>query len=160
MPVPHVSLIKRHFSGTEEQKKGAKLSLLLLHAVANPPYDAPPSFGFNEKVRAATLQKCGSENFPRFLCQRCRELWRKILVKFSVLRFPGFGCARENFTNTSRQKRCGKRKISRKFHSAGAPLKSQGKKGKTLKKARKFLVTSKEKSKEIQKARKGRSGFF
>ena len=36
--------------------------------------------------------------FSVFLCQRCRELWREILVKFSVLHFPGFGCARENFT--------------------------------------------------------------
>ena len=55
-----------------------------------------------------------------FLCQRCREIWREILVKFSVLRFPGFGCATENFSKISRQKRCEKRKISRKFHSAGA----------------------------------------
>ena len=42
--------------------------------------------------------------FSVFLCQRCREIWREILVKFSVLRFPGFGCAAENFTNISRQK--------------------------------------------------------
>ena len=58
--------------------------------------------------------------FSVFLCQSCREIWREILVKFSVLRFPGFGCATENFTKISRQKRCEKRKISRKFHSAGA----------------------------------------
>ena len=58
--------------------------------------------------------------FSVFLCQRCREIWREILVKFSVLRFPEFGCARENFTKISRQKRCEKRKISGKFHSAGA----------------------------------------
>ena len=51
---------------------------------------------------------------------RCREIWREILVKFSALRFPRFGCATENFTKSSRQKRCGKRKISRKFHSAEA----------------------------------------
>ena len=44
--------------------------------------------------------------FSVFLCQRCSEIWREILVKFSVLRFPGFGCARENFTKISRQKRC------------------------------------------------------
>ena len=31
-----------------------------------------------------------------------------------------FGCPRENFTKTSRHKRCEKRKISHKFHSAGA----------------------------------------
>ena len=37
--------------------------------------------------------------FSVFLCQRCREIWREILVKFSVLRFPGFGCATENFTS-------------------------------------------------------------
>ena len=57
--------------------------------------------------------------FSVFLCQRCREIRREILVKFSVLRFPGFGCATENFTKISRQKRCEKRRISRKFHSAG-----------------------------------------
>ena len=57
-----------------------------------------------------------------FLCQRCRELWREILVKFSVLRFPRLGCATENFTKVSRQKRCEKRKISRKFHSAGGAV--------------------------------------
>ena len=44
----------------------------------------------------------------------------KFGVKFSALRFPRFGCAAENFTKISRQKRCEKRKISRKFHSAGA----------------------------------------
>ena len=44
----------------------------------------------------------------------------KLGVIFSVLRFPGFGCATENLTKISRQKRCGKRNISRKFHSAGA----------------------------------------
>ena len=60
--------------------------------------------------------------FYVFLCQRCREVWREILVKFSVLRFPGFGCATEKFTKISCQKRCEKRKISRKFHSAGAAL--------------------------------------
>ena len=49
-----------------------------------------------------------------FLCQRCREIWREILEKFSVLRFPGFGCARENFTKISRQKRCEK---NGKFHA-------------------------------------------
>ena len=54
--------------------------------------------------------------FSVFLC----EIWREILVKCSVLRFPGIGYARENFTEISRQKRCEKRKISRKLHSAGA----------------------------------------
>ena len=67
-----------------------------------PPFPLPPVF------RAATLQKCGSKFFSVFLCQRCREIWREILVKFSVLRFPGFGCARENFTKISRQKWCEK----------------------------------------------------
>ena len=46
--------------------------------------------------------------FSAFLCQRCREIWREILVKFSALRFPGFGRATENFTKISRQKRCEK----------------------------------------------------
>ena len=45
---------------------------------------------------------------------------------------------------------------SKDFLSAES-LKSLGKKGKTLKKARKFLATKK--SKEIKKARKGRSGL-
>ena len=58
--------------------------------------------------------------FSVFLCQRCREIWREILVQVSMLHFPGFGCPRENFTQTSRQKRCEKRMISRNFHSAGA----------------------------------------
>ena len=44
----------------------------------------------------------------------------KFGVKFSALRFPGFGFLTENFTKISRQKRCEKQKISRKFHSAGA----------------------------------------
>ena len=35
--------------------------------------------------------------FSVFLCQRCREIWREILVKISALRFPGFGCATETF---------------------------------------------------------------
>ena len=46
--------------------------------------------------------------FSVFLCQRCREIWREILVKFSALHFPRFGCAAENFTKISRQKRCEK----------------------------------------------------
>ena len=29
--------------------------------------------------------------FSVFLCQRCREIWREILVKCSVLRFQGLG---------------------------------------------------------------------
>ena len=42
--------------------------------------------------RAATLQKCGLKISSVFLCQRCRVIWREILVKFlRVLRFPGFG---------------------------------------------------------------------
>ena len=47
--------------------------------------------------------------FSVFCCQRCREIWREIWLKFSVQRFPGFGCARENFTKISRQKRCEKK---------------------------------------------------
>ena len=39
--------------------------------------------------------------FSVFRCQRCREIRREILVKFSVLPFPGFGCATENFTKIS-----------------------------------------------------------
>ena len=76
------------------------------------------------KSRSASEQlPCRSAEvkfFSVFLCQNCREIWREILVKFSALRFPEFGCATENFTIISRQKRYEKRKISRKFHSAGA----------------------------------------
>ena len=41
---------------------------------------APSGHGCpRQNIRAATLQKCGSENFLRFsLCQRCREIWREI----------------------------------------------------------------------------------
>ena len=52
--------------------------------------------------------------FSVFLCQRRREIYYLILVKFSVLRFPGFGCARENFTKISRQKQGVK---NGKFHA-------------------------------------------
>ena len=61
-------------------------------------------------IRAATLQKCGSEIFSVFLCQRCLvKFGVKFLVKFSVLRFPGFGCATENFSKnfTSKTKKKG-----------------------------------------------------
>ena len=98
-------------------KRIAKVYYAILHAILS--HSKGVETLFSHIIRAATLQKCGSESFLRFLCQRCREIWREILVKFSVLRFPGFGCARENFTNISLQKRCEKRKISRKFHSAG-----------------------------------------
>ena len=72
-------------------------------------------------VRPATLQKCGSEKILRFSLPKVSwNLAWNFGVKFSVLRFPGNGCATENFTKISRPKRCEKRKISRKFHSAGA----------------------------------------
>ena len=71
-------------------------------------------------LRAATLHKRGVKLFSVFLCQRCREIWREILARFFMLHFPGFGRPRADFTKISRQKRCEKRKISRKFHSAGA----------------------------------------
>ena len=35
-------------------------------------------------------------------------------MKFSMLRFPGFGCMTENFTKISRQKQCEK---NGKFHA-------------------------------------------
>ena len=74
-------------------------------------------FNFSEQLPCRSVEV---KFFSVFLCQRCREIWREILVKFSALRFPGFGCATENFTKISRRKRCEKRKISRKFHSAAA----------------------------------------
>ena len=43
-------------------------------------------------IRAATLQKCGVICFSVFLCQRCREIWREISVKFSACYvFQGLG---------------------------------------------------------------------
>ena len=57
-----------------------------------------------------------AEARKEIFCQRCREIWREILVRFSVLRFPGFGCARENVTKISCQKRCEKK--NGKFHGA------------------------------------------
>ena len=46
--------------------------------------------------------------FSVFLCQRCREVWGEILVKFSVLRFPGFGVCdgkfHQNFTSKTARK--------------------------------------------------------
>ena len=48
-----------------------------------------------------------SEFFSVFLCQRCREIWREMLVEIiRVLRFPGFGCL--------------KRKISLQFHATNS----------------------------------------
>ena len=72
-----------------------------------------------EKCRFSEQPPCRSAEvkfFSVFLCRRCREIWREILVKFSVLRFPGFGCATENFTKMSRQKRGGGVKNG-KFHA-------------------------------------------
>ena len=83
--------------------------------------------------------------FSVFLCQRCREIWREILVTFFALHFPGFGCATENFNKISRQKTVWKKKrrISREFHSAGAqrwwakspesPAERRGPEGPTIK---------------------------
>ena len=43
-------------------------------------------------LRAATLQKCGVKIFSVFLWQRCREIWREILVKSSACYvFQGLG---------------------------------------------------------------------
>ena len=98
-----------------QQDGGAKQHLD--HAVTS-------SLGAAKKSKQLPCRSAEVKFFSVFLCQRCREIWREIwreiLVKFSVLRFPGFGCATENFTKISRQKRCEKRKISRKFHSVGA----------------------------------------
>ena len=43
----------------------------------------------------------------------------KFGVKFSVLRFPGFGCTTENFTKTPRQKRCENGKFHTNFTLLG-----------------------------------------
>ena len=51
------------------------------------------------KLRAATLQKCGSEIFVRFSLQKVSWNLSWNFGEISVLRFPGFGCATENFTS-------------------------------------------------------------
>ena len=45
-----------------------------------------PSEPYSDKeiLREATLQKCGVKILLLFPCQRCREIWREILVKFSA----------------------------------------------------------------------------
>ena len=88
--------------------------------LGRPPWSLPEFHKSKQDERSEQLPCRSAEVkiFSVFLCQRCREIWREILVKFSVLRFPGFGCARENFTKISRPKRCEKRIISHKFHSA------------------------------------------
>ena len=59
--------------------------------------------------------------FSVFLCQRCREIWREILVNFFRATFSRVwvcdGKFHQNFTSKTVWK---KQKISRKFHSAGA----------------------------------------
>ena len=62
-----------------------------------------------------------SEIFSIFLCQKCREICREILVTFSTCYvLQGLGVRPLKYHRTSCQKRCEKRKCSRKFHSAGA----------------------------------------
>ena len=92
-------------------------SLLEFFRVFNTEYDRAKVPPYSEQLPCRSAEV---KFFSVFLCQRCREIWGEILVKFSVLRFPGFGRATENFTKISRQKRCEKRKISHKIHSAGA----------------------------------------
>ena len=98
-------------------------------------------------VRVAALQKRGVKSFSVFLCQKCRDTWREILVKFSacyVFKFPGFGCPNRKISPRCLEaqqqylsyrailvailsQKCfvlvfmgWKRKMSRKCHSAGA----------------------------------------
>ena len=47
---------------------------VLLHGAAE--HNGPPPW--------ANLQKCGVTFFSIFLCQRCREIWHEMLVKFSA----------------------------------------------------------------------------
>ena len=81
-------------------------------------------FAWSKMSEQLSCRSAEVKIFSFFLCQRCREIWREILVKFSALCFPGFGCATENFT----KKRCEKRKSSHKFHSAEAQRSKMGKK--------------------------------
>ena len=69
--------------------------------------------------RAATLQKCGSEIFLRFPLPKMS--WNLAWNFGEIFRatFSRVWVCDGNFTKISRQKRCEKRKISRKLHSAG-----------------------------------------
>ena len=71
-------------------------------------------------VRAVALQKCGSEKFPRFSLPKVS--WNLAWNFGEVFRatFSRVWACDGKFHQISRQKRCEKRKISRKFHSAGA----------------------------------------
>ena len=77
---------------------------------------------YSEPIQTSEQLPCRSAEvkfFSVFLCQRCREIWREIMVKFSVLRFPGFGGATENFTKISRRKRCENGKFHANFTLLG-----------------------------------------
>ena len=99
-------------SGTKEQPqerhdpKGLEVFFnIIITAKFGPPPPPPHPPKFTKFRKISGQLPCRSAEvkiFSVFLCQRCREIRREILVKFSVLRFPGFGCAN--------------RKISPKFH--------------------------------------------
>ena len=51
-----------------------------------------PTIKSGRYLRAATLQKCGVRFLSVLLCNRCLEIWREILVKFSACYvFQGLG---------------------------------------------------------------------
>ena len=71
----------------------------------NHPFTKPPFLG--DAPEQLPCRSAEVKYFSVFLCQRCREIWREILVKFSEQRFPGFGCATENFTSKLREAKPG-----------------------------------------------------
>ena len=83
------------------------LRISTLAAAPLKPLFVTPRLAGNSYIRNWTNREGLSEQLPCrsakvkissvFLCQiKVSWIWREILVKFSVLRFPGFGCAREN----------------------------------------------------------------
>ena len=74
-------------------------------------------------IRAATLQKSGVRFVSVFLCQRCREIWREILVNFSACYvFPRCGCPNRKFHKKKCHAENGVKdgKCHANFSSAGA----------------------------------------
>ena len=75
---------------------------------------------FAPPFRAATLQKCGSDNFLSFSLPKVSwNLAWNFSEIFRATFFQGLGVRRENFTKISRQKRCENRKFHANFTLLG-----------------------------------------
>ena len=79
-----------------------------------PSWKTPRPLGFSAKEGGGGEGPGVGGGAPRLHLPRKREI--------SVLCFPGFGCATENFTKISRQKRCEKGKFHANFTLLGAAL--------------------------------------